>query len=53
MRNARKLALAVTGLCLFVLVLVATAAGVMLISEGDKWVQTAAEQLPVPPPKID
>ncbi len=34
MRNARKLALAATGLCLFVLVLVATAAGVMLISEG-------------------
>lgn len=26
---------------------------VMLISEGDKWVQTAADQLPVPPPKID
>jgi uncharacterized protein YbaR (Trm112 family) len=26
---------------------------VMLISEGDKWVGTAADQLPVPPPKID
>lgn len=26
---------------------------VMLISEGDKWVQVAADQLPVPPPKID
>ena len=23
---------------------------VMLIDEGDKWVQTAVEQLPVPPP---
>jgi len=23
---------------------------VMLIDEGDKWVQTTAEQLPVPPP---
>ncbi|HWQ05141.1 MAG TPA: Trm112 family protein [Longilinea sp.] len=26
---------------------------VMLISEGDKWLQTTAEQLLVPPPKID
>ena len=26
---------------------------VMLIDEGDKWVQTPADQLPVPPPKID
>ncbi len=25
---------------------------VMLIEEGDKWTQTAAEALPVPPPKI-
>jgi uncharacterized protein YbaR (Trm112 family) len=25
---------------------------VMLIDEGDKWVQTPAESLPVPPPKI-
>jgi uncharacterized protein len=25
---------------------------VMLIDEGDKWVQTATEALPVPPPKI-
>ncbi len=24
---------------------------VMLIDEGDKWVQTAADALPVPPPK--
>ena len=23
---------------------------VMLIDEGDKWVQTAVEQLPIPPP---
>jgi uncharacterized protein YbaR (Trm112 family) len=23
---------------------------VMLIEEGDKWVQTAVEQLPIPPP---
>lgn len=25
---------------------------VMLIDEGDKWVNTAVDQLPVPPPKI-
>jgi uncharacterized protein len=25
---------------------------VMLIDEGDKWVSTAVDQLPVPPPKI-
>jgi uncharacterized protein len=25
---------------------------VMLIDEGDKWVQTPADSLPVPPPKI-
>jgi hypothetical protein len=25
---------------------------VMLISEGDKWVQVAVDDLPVPPPKI-
>jgi uncharacterized protein YbaR (Trm112 family) len=25
---------------------------VMLIEEGDKWVDTAVEDLPVPPPKI-
>jgi uncharacterized protein YbaR (Trm112 family) len=26
---------------------------VMLIDEGDKWVQTAIESLPVPPPAMD
>jgi uncharacterized protein YbaR (Trm112 family) len=26
---------------------------VMLIEEGDKWVNTAAEALPVPPPPMD
>lgn len=26
---------------------------VMLISEGDKWVNTAVEQLPVPPPPVN
>ena len=25
---------------------------VMLIDEGDKWIQTAVDSLPVPPPKI-
>ncbi len=25
---------------------------VMLISEGDKWIKTAREKLPVPPPKM-
>ena len=25
---------------------------VMLIDEGDKWVQTPTESLPVPPPKV-
>lgn len=25
---------------------------VMLIEEGDKWIQTSREQLPVPPPEI-
>jgi hypothetical protein len=25
---------------------------VMLIDEGDKWLNTAVDQLPVPPPKI-
>ena len=25
---------------------------VMLIEEGDKWVQTPVDELPVPPPKI-
>lgn len=25
---------------------------VMLIAEGDKWISTAVEQLPVPPPSI-
>lgn len=26
---------------------------VMLIDEGDKWIQTAVEALPVPPPEAD
>lgn len=26
---------------------------VMLIDEGDKWIQTAVDQLPVPPPPMD
>jgi len=26
---------------------------VMLIVEGDKWINTPVDQLPVPPPKID
>ncbi len=26
---------------------------VMLISEGDKWIATAVDDLPVPPPAID
>lgn len=26
---------------------------VMLIDEGNKWIETAIDQLPVPPPKID
>lgn len=26
---------------------------VMLISEGDKWVSTAQDELPVPPPALD
>ena len=25
---------------------------VMLVDEGDKWIQTPAEALPIPPPKI-
>jgi uncharacterized protein len=25
---------------------------VMLIDEGDKWIQTAVDSLPVPPPKV-
>lgn len=25
---------------------------IMLIDEGDKWIQTAVEDLPVPPPEI-
>jgi hypothetical protein len=25
---------------------------VMLIDEGDKWIQTSIDSLPVPPPKI-